>query len=261
MKFISQKLVLIISSITIASLFSGIASADWGIGLSGSTVQSEYKHKGKSDSDVGLIVNLHPEYRGERLNLNREGATYNIIKADKYALEVVGKANIRGYKAKDLEVLKGMKERKGSLDAGVRLTAKMPYLPISLSATTDISRSHKGQEVGLKVGGIQPSSTYWTGKRNVSIAAVSGLDWKSKKVVDYYYGVKESEVTADRKAYKGKAAFTPYLGFETEAKLSRHLSITGGATYKHLPKEIRNSPLTRDKKSNYQMNLGVSYWF
>lgn len=249
------------STITIASFFSTIASADWGVGLSGSRVQSEYKHKGKSDSDINLEVNLFPEYRGERLQLNREGIAYRVIKADKYSIDVVGKGGNKGYQSKDLEIFKGMKERKNSFDAGVRFTAKTPYLPISVTAMTDISRRHKGQEVGLKLGGIQPSATYWTGKRNVSIAAVGGVDWKSKKVVDYYYGVNPSEATTDRKAYKGKAAFTPYVGFETEAKLSRHLSITGGAIYKHLPEGIRNSPLTRDKKSNYQMNLGVSYWF
>jgi outer membrane protein len=95
----------------------------------------------------------------------------------------------------------------------------------------------------------------------VSVAPILGANWQDKKGVDYYYGVNNSEVTATRKAYKGKAAITPFVGLELEAKLSKHFSLIGGAKYKHLPTAITESPLTKDKKGDYHVNVGLTYWF
>ena len=77
-----------------------------------------------------------------------------------------------------------MKERKPSLDMGVRLRADTAYLPISLALTKDINKS-KGVEVGLSLGGLQPSKKKWDGTRSFSIAPIAGANWQSKKSVDY----------------------------------------------------------------------------
>ena len=252
-------LALLLSTTALFALLPTTASAEWGLGVSMETTQSMYKNN-KKGTEIDINATPNVEYRGDRLNLHNGTLSYSVIKADKYVIDVLTTSKNNGYQAKDKNIFKGMKERKASLDMGVRLRADTPYIPVSLAVTKDIYKV-KGTEIGLSLGGIKTSDKHWAGKRSVSIAPVLGANWQSKKVVDYYYGVKNSEATATRKAYKGKAAITPFVGLEAEAKLSKHFSLTGGAKYKHLPRAIRNSSITKNGSGDYQVNLGLSYWF
>jgi len=250
--------VLLISAITLLGFLPVTASAEWGIGTTLATTQSVYKNNhGKNVSVEGF---LSPEYRGERLNFHQGTLSYELVNADKYAFDVLTTSKNYGYQAKDKNIFKGMNKRHPSVDMGVRLRANGTYLPVSLAVTKDVYKS-KGVEVGLSLGGLQPSKKTWSGTRSISVAPVAGANWQSKKSVDYYYGVKGSEATATRKAYTGKSALTPFIGVEAEARLSQHFSITGGAKYKRLPSAISDSSITKDSKNDYQVNLGLTYWF
>ncbi len=251
---------LLISALTLLAVFPSTLFADWGLGVSLETTQSMYKKNNTKNTEISIQASPSITYHGERVNIDDSGLSYAVIKTNKYAVDVLTTSNNRGYKAKDKDIFKGMKERKESLDLGVRLRVQTPYAPVRLAITKDIYKN-KGTEIGLSIGGINPSTKHWTGKRNVSIAPIIGANWQSKKVVDYYYGVRNAEATKTRKAYKGKAAMTPFIGLEAEAKLSRHFSMTGGAKYKRLPSEITDSSITKDSNNDYQVNLGLSYWF
>ena len=251
---------LLIPAIALLSLLPATTSAEWGVGVSMETTQSMYKKNKPKGTEISVNTSPRIEYRGERLKIHDGTLSYAVINADKYAIDVLTSSKNQGYRAKDKNIFKGMKEREPSLDMGVRLRADTAYIPVSLAVTKDINKS-KGMEVGLSLGGLQTSKKKWDGKRSFSIAPIAGANWQSKKSVDYYYGVKGSEATATRKAYKGKAAITPFIGLEAEAKLSQHFSITGGAKYKRLPSAITNSSLTKDGKNDYQVNLGLTYWF
>lgn len=234
------------------------ASAEWGVGFNLETTQSMYKkEKGDRNTTTGTV---HIEHQGERFNIHKGIVSYALVNADKYAVDVLATSKHNGYEAKDKKVFKGMKNRKASLDVGMRLRANTTYLPISLSVTKDIHKN-KGTEIGLSLGGIQNGQSEWTGKRSISVAPVFGADWQSKKVVDYYYGVKNSEATANRKAYKGKSALTPFVGLEAEARLSKNFSLIGSAKYKRLPGAITDSSITQNNRSDYKLNLGFNYWF
>jgi outer membrane protein len=253
---------LLVSTIALFSLFPITVSADWGLGASMETTHSMYKKNSSSSNNTEVRIEATPniEYRGERVTFHEGTLSYAVIKSDKYAIDVLTTSKNRGYNAKNRDIFKGMKARKDSFDLGVRLRADTPYVPISLLVTKDVYKA-KGTEVGLSLGGIKPSRRHWTGQRSVSVAPILGANWQDKKGVDYYYGVNNSEVTATRKAYKGKAAITPFVGLELEAKLSKHFSLIGGAKYKHLPTAITESPLTKDKKGDYHVNVGLTYWF
>ena len=251
---------LLISALTLLAVFPSTLFADWGLGVSLETTQSMYKKNNTKNTEISIQASPSITYHGERVNIDDSGLSYAVIKTNKYAVDVLTTSNNRGYKAKDKDIFKGMKERKESLDLGVRLRVQTPYAPVRLAITKDIYKN-KGTEIGLSIGGINPSTKHWTGKRSVSIAPIIGANWQSKKVVDYYYGVRNAEATKTRKAYKGKAAMTPFIGLEAEAKLSRHFSMTGGAKYKRLPSEITDSSITKDSNNDYQVNLGLSYWF
>ena len=107
-------------------------------------------------------MNLFPQYRGEKLNIDSDSLSYSLLESDKYNFEILAKSLYYGYEAKDSTLLKGMAERDGSIEFGGRASLKTDYGLLSLHALTDVLGNHKGQEVELRFG--QPFYTeQWTG--------------------------------------------------------------------------------------------------
>ncbi len=225
-----------------------------GLSINLDNTSQVYKNiDGEADASISL------QYRGEKLNLDEKAISYKLMDSNKLQFEVLAKNANRGYEAKDSKNLKGMADRDASLDLGGRVSAKTPYGLISLEATGDVSGTHDGYEADLRIGPdhyLKP----WNGERELTVNALAGLKWKSDKTVDYYYGVKNSEATASRSAYKGNSALAPYLGVNAQMNISKHFTVNGSAIYNDRPKEITNSPIV-DKKNNYEFKAGVTYWF
>ena len=153
-----------------------------------------------------------------------------------------------------------MDERDQSIEFGGRVSFETDYGLLSLHALTDVLGNHKGQEVELRFG--QPFyADHWDGKKDVTLGFVGGLRWQSKKMVDYYYGVKNTETTASRNEYHASSALIPFAGVELKTRFSEHFSLKGGLMYEHLPNTITNSPITSDSGNEIRANLGLSYWF
>ena len=233
----------------------GLFTGEWGVGIE---IENDAQHYKDFDNDA--YVNLFPQYRGEKLNIDSDSLSYSLLESDKYNFEILAKSLYYGYEAKDSTLLKGMAERDGSIEFGGRASLKTDYGLLSLHALTDVLGNHKGQEVELRFG--QPFYTeQWTGQRDVSLGLIGGLRWQSKKMIDYYYGVESSEATATRKEYQGHSAFIPFAGVEVKARFSEHFSFKGGLMYEKLPGTITNSPITSDSGNEIRANLGLSYWF
>lgn len=243
---------LLVVSISIA--LTANAYADFGISAS---VANENDYKDLDDK-ASLLLGI--EYRGDKFNMGKDGISYEFIHADKFAVEALATSKHFGYRAKDSKNFAGMDERKTSIDVGARVIVDTGIVPVTIDATKDLHAS-KGYEANIKVWGIVPHAPHWTGERELTVAAAGGLRYQSKKVVDYYYGVKGAEATASRKAYQGKSAITPYLGVEAQADLTKHISITGNLGVTKQPNAIRNSPLAQDKQYQPEASVGFTYWF
>ncbi len=240
--------------VTISLALTANAYADFGLSANVAT-EDDYKNL---DNKAGLSLGV--EYRGDKFNIGKDGISYEFIHTDKYAVEALATSNNYGFEAKDGKSFTGMDKRKISIDLGGRVIVNTGIGPVTIHATKDVHAS-KGYEAGIKVGGIAPHPPHWTGERKLTVAAAAGLRYQSKKVIDYYYGVKDSEATASRNFYLGKSAITPYLGVEAQADLTKHISITGNLSVTKQPNAIRNSPLTQDKKYQAEANVGFTYWF
>ncbi|MEB8433954.1 MipA/OmpV family protein [Cocleimonas sp. KMM 6892] len=231
------------------------ASADWGVSLNVDNEIGRYKQK-----DTDAFASLGLQYRGEKFNIDNKALSYSLLETDKYAVEIIGKSNNGAIDPKDLKFFKGMDKRKASLDLGARAMLKTKYGPLALEATRDVYAS-KGFSADLKFGGIEPHADHWNGKREFKVAGVAGVKYQNNKTADYYYGVKASETTASRAAYKAAATTTPYIGVESQLNLSKHFSFDAGLVYEKRDDAMRNSPLTNDKDYDVVANLGVTYWF
>lgn len=238
---------------------STAAHADFGISVGVTNSNNEYKKSKKKKVELDALLGL--QYRGEKFNMDKGVISYDFTDSNKYGLEVIATSRNGGFKAKDSNTFKGMKERDGSLDIGGRAIIDTGFLgSVVIDVTKDFNKS-KGFEAGVKLGGISPHAPHWTGERTIKVAPTAGLRFKSKKMVDYYYGVKGSEATSSRKAYKGKSAITPFLGIEAQANMTKHFTLHGGLGVMKQGSAIRNSPLTSDKKYQGVASIGVTYWF
>ena len=242
-------------------LLSAPIYADWGVGMNINNEPHQYKDSDNKKSYKRLQGFLNLQHRGDKFNMDRD-ISYDFTNSNKYAVEAFATFKNQGYKAKDNKTFKGMDERKTSVDIGGRVIAQTGGFlgPFVFDVTKDV-HSSKGFEAKLQIGGIEPHTPHWTGKKTFTISPVASLRYQSSKVVDYYYGVKSSEATATRKAYKGKSAVTPFIGLEAQANITPRFSIDGGLGVAKLAKSVRNSSLTTDRKYQPSVNVGLTYWF
>ena len=240
-------------------LVTSVAQADWGISLDAENQHNRYKD---AKDDANALFGF--EYRGKNFNADKKAWSYDFTNSESekknYAIEAILKNNNQGYEAKDRSLFAGMDERDPSLDVGVRGIYKTDFGPVVVEMTRDVNAS-KGYEADLRFGGIEPHSKHWTGQRELTVAGLVGVKYQSDKVVDYHYGVKSNEATANRAIYKGKAATTPYVGVEAQYNFNKHVTVNAGLVYERRDDSIQNSPLTNSKNDDVLGTIGVTYWF
>lgn len=228
----------------------------FGIGLNLSSSSMIYQAQ-----DDTVLAGLHLQYRGKRFNMTQDSMTYRFLNRNNFHVEALAKYESRGFDSEDNKGFDGLSDRDRSTDFGLRAGYKTPYGVLTLDATTDISDSHEGHEADLRFGpSLYAESPAKGGHSQAKIGVIAGVKWQSDETVDYYYGVKDSEATATRAAYKGKAAITPYIGLGGQTSIGRNLTLAGSVIYKDQPDEIADSPLTNDGH-DIAANLGVTYWF
>ena len=223
------------------------APSQWGLGLGAGLDRKAYRD---FDNDVQalpllLFENRYVSFFGTTLDakLPSSGPLSLRLRA-RYAND--------GYEAKDSPFLRGMAERKGGVWVGGAVTWRGSVINASaeaLAATGDA----EGKRVRLEL-----NRQFQAGA--VTITPRVAAQWQDKKFVDYYYGVRTSEVRAGRAAYAGDAATNVELGLRFGyAVAPRHtvfvdLSATG------LGSAIKDSPLV-DRSNQAGIKAGYLYSF
>ena len=257
MKPIYKSKPLIIAAASL-SLLSAPIYADWGVGFNVENQSMQYKNNKAYTRLTGL---LNIRHRGDKFNIDKNTISYDFTNSNSYAVEAILAARNEGFEPKDDKLFNGMTKRKSSVDVGGRIIIDTGYLGAAVFDITKDVHSSKGLEANFKIGGISPHAQHWTGEKSVNIAAFAGLRYQDAKTTNYYYGVKNSEATATRVAYKGKSAVTPYIGVETQVNLTPHITLDGSLGVSKRSNSIINSPLTSNKKYELGANIGISYWF
>lgn len=244
------------ASLLALSLISPLTSqaGEWGVGVNLNNRYDVYV-----DHDDDLNLNIAPEYRSERFNLDFESMSYRLFYSDKYNLEILAKAVELGFEKGDSKTFAGMMDRDPSINAGLRASYTTDYGLFSLHALTDVLGKHKGQEVELRFG--EPFYTRHSAdnKKELTLGSFVGTRWQSDDLIDYYYGVKNNEATATRKAFKGTSAITPFVGVELKLGLSESFGLEGALRYEHRPDKITQSDIA--SKNGMKARLGLTYWF
>ncbi|MDX5406073.1 MAG: MipA/OmpV family protein [Chromatiaceae bacterium] len=191
-------------------------------------------------------------YRGEKLSVYGPFVSYELAKANDVSLSAKLAPRFAGYDDGDSDVFVGMK-RKSSLDAGLGLQYRIDNWTLDTEVLSDVLGNSNGQEAKLKF-------SYGLRFGPLQVSPEVGVSYSSSKLVDYYYGVRQSEATADRPAYRAGAA----VNYHTGLALSTPVFFGGmtrlGVEYHWYDNNIANSPLT-DRDSGVSAFLAWSRFF
>ncbi len=143
----------------------------------------------------------------------------------------------RGYDPDDFDGLAGMDKRRTSAEAGINGMWRTRPVIVTFGYFTDVSGTSHGDSAVLGFSHPFRLSERW------SLTPSVGAEWLNRDVVDYYYGVKPSEASANRPAYAGKSSVNLRLAVMAHYKLARAWSLFGGASVTRLGSGITDSPI------------------
>ena len=229
--------------------------SSWGLGLAVMSVQNAYKGTDRETRVLPMISyeNRYVTLGGPNLELKLPG----IELSDSQRLNFGVMTQLfdgAGYEAKDSPALAGMAERKSSIWIGAKMEWENDLADVKLEWLGDASGKSKGQRLAL---GLERK--IMLSPRLMLIPQV-GVEWVDKKYVDYYYGVRDSEATAGRAAYTGKATLNPEISLSGIYRFDRHHSMMLNVGVRSFGKEIKNSPIVGRSTENRVM-LGYKYSF
>jgi outer membrane protein len=226
----------------------GDSGSHWGLGIA---VMPETKAYRDFDNKTRIWPMVTFENRWVRLlgpglevKLGRSGPL-------SYGL-TVGYAD-DGYKASDSPFLAGMDKRQASAWVGGRLGLQTGWASLSADWSGDASSHSKGQR--LRLGA---EHRFALGEFGLTPRVTA--TWLDGKYVDYYYGVKASEVLAGRAAYHPGSTVNTELGLRVDYRLAPQQMLFADMGFTSLGSAVKRSPLV-DRSTLPEVRLGYLYRF
>ena len=196
-------------------------------------------------------------YTGDRLSFQFTTLSYRLTSFGEVQINALASVRSQGYDSNDSQYLRGMKDRKDTLDGGIGLDWK----GINLSVSHDMLSIHKGSEVSLSY-----NHGFDLGKLQLSVGG--GVNWQSKELTNYYYGVNESEAKTlmvdgkifNRTAYHVKSDCIPKANMFMRYALTDSWSLISGAEINFLPHNISDSSIV-DGNVSWGAFAGIAHSF
>ncbi|MCA8430164.1 MipA/OmpV family protein [Burkholderia seminalis] len=218
----------------------------WGLGAGVGIESSPYRGDGSRVAPIPLI-----SFDDKWVHAFGTTVDLKVGKWNDVTVALRGKfAIFDGYKGSDAAVLNGMADRGGAFWYGPALAWKTAFGTLSADY---LLGGNKGQMANLAF-----SKSFDLG--NWSIEPHAGIDWLSSKYVNYYYGVRPSEVRAGRPEYSGKAVYDTSIGTRVDYMFTRHQSVSLDLGVSRLGNGITDSPIV-GRRYIPAVRIGYLYQF
>lgn len=227
-----------------------LGGGQWGIGL------GVIARSGVYLGGAGDIVQPIPAitYFGERLRWVGPNLEYGIAGGGATRLAVSASWRFGAYEDKDSDALEGLGDRDGTLMLGLALNADLPAgFEVGVSYQHDVLDT-----IGGGVGRAQIGKAFQLGTTRVS--PTLALNWLSRGVAEYEFGVPESAVTPRRAAYAASATLSPEIGLNGLIEISERWRGVFNISYEFLPAEMTASPLI-DEDGRFGGLFAIAYVF
>ena len=175
---------------------------------------------------AGLIVSAEPYrgfdtrfipipvlgYRGERLRVLGPFVSYDVLQAEASRLSLRAAPRFQGFDESDSDFFEGMKDRDSSLDAGLGFNYDREDWKFEAAAMWDTLGKSDGYELSTRLGRVFRNGP-------VFLEPSLAFSYLDDNNVDYYYGVRDSEQTDARVAYKGDSTVNTTIGFSVSTPI------------------------------------------
>lgn len=246
-------LVLVLPAVTMLPANAG----EYTVGLGVIAATSPYVSDKKDKVETGVLPIL--TYEGERLSVGMGDVSYDVFKQDNInvsamlstrSAEFDSTLTNSGSLDSKNKKLEGMKKRKTAIELG----AGISYQDLlNFSAMTDVRGAYKGYELDANATLPLPF-----GKLVVSPSV--GVNFQSKGLVNYHYGVSKKESRAGRPEYKPKASVNPYVGVMAMYPVTKKFNVVVGGQYEFFGDAVKDSPIV-DKDYTASVFSGLGYTF
>ena len=218
----------------------------WGVGIGIISEDAGYTEVGSDSTAVPIfLVNYGKFYlMGPKFG-------YQLYGNDNYAFGLTGNYRLEGYEAEDSPSLMGMDDRDGTLDLGVEYSYDTGFGKIGIEFVADTLGTHEGYQADV-------SFSYPINFDNGQLSPYIGAEHRSDDLVNYYYGVKSTEVTQIRQSYQADSAVNLVMGIRSAWFSGPHHRFVAMVQFKAFDDSIKDSPIV-DADNTYNMILGYAY--
>ncbi|MDR6982997.1 outer membrane protein [Rheinheimera pacifica] len=228
----------VLASVISTAMFSGAAMAQsaapqgfsYGVGVG---VNQEI-YQGYSNRTIPLPI---IGYQGDRLTVYGPFVSYKLLDLGNISFSAKLAPRFAGFDQSDSAVFSGMAKRKDSIDGGIGMQLRQDNWKFEAQTVFDLLGNSNGQESKVSVG-----YSYRAGP--VIIEPQFGVSYSDSKLVDYYYGVRPDEATAQRPAYKASGAVNYNAGISVTTALFFGGMTRLGVEHHWYGSSISDSPLT-----------------
>jgi MipA family protein len=144
-------------------------------------------------------------------------------------------------------------DRDYALELGAEMLADGDWGYLQASVHRDVSSTHDGVEAYLNVGRSFRQHR-WAFEPSV------GMSWKSSKLNDYYWGVRDDEANHVFPAYRAGAGLNTHTRFVASYVMDQHWTFLLIAEYERLNSETTASPIV-DRRDVIGAFAGFRYGF
>lgn len=248
------KRTLISSAITLAFLANipAVAQAqDWQLGAGAGLVWSQQAYGTTTTSPVPIIDfdSTYFRMRGDTADLKLPWISSKALNVSLRSRYMFGE----GFSSDDAEILNGMDRRRAALWSGPAMDLRTTYLDLSVEGMFDMSGFSEGRRVN-----VVASRTFFI--NGIGLTPRVGATWLDGNTVNYYYGVRPNEVTAERPAYEGSSTINLEVGISAFYAMGDNHLLMLDAGITHVGDGIARSPITVDRNLASVM-IGYAYKF
>ncbi|WP_215396865.1 MipA/OmpV family protein [Rheinheimera oceanensis] len=226
----------------------------WGLGVAAGSRQQAYTDIDRNNRVLPILSyeNRYIRVAGPELAVKLPG--YQFSESNKINFSILGRYDFTDYKQSDAPILNGMEDRDGGFWTGVKAEWQNSLVNISAEYTTEVVGDSEGSAVNL---GLERT---WHFRQQFTFTPRLVVSLLDKKYVDYYYGVRANEVTADRAYYQGESAVNFEVGARGGYMFKQKHFVFLDVSVTSLAAEIKDSPLV-DSSTENRVILGYIYRF
>jgi outer membrane protein len=205
--------------------------------------------------DIPIIVNLDVAWFGKRWFFDNGDLGFTLLDDERFTIDLIGRYNsdrvfFSWTNTRFITVTDGVTDpvleeieipdRDFAVELGVELLADGEWGSLQVTAFHDVSATHDGLELYADYG-------YAIYRQRWFYRPSLGISWKSGKLNDYYWGVREDEANSLFPAYEPGAGVNAHARLLAGFQINRNWAFIAVGEFERINSEAAASPIVEEQ--------------